>query len=79
MQQKLMREHSQLLEVHRFVIVWASQVVLVVKNQPVNAGDVRSSGGRKWQPPPVFLPAESYGQRGLVGLQSMGSQRVGHS
>ena len=79
MQQKLMREHIQLLEVRSFVIVWASQVVLVVKNQPVNAGDVRSSGGRKWQPSPVFLPGESYGQRGLVGLQSMGSQRLGHN
>ena len=33
---------------------------------------------RKWQPTPVFLLRESYGQRGLEGLQSMGSQRVGH-
>ena len=29
---------------------------------------------RKWQPTPVFLP----GQEDLGGLQSMGSQRVGH-
>ena len=43
-QQKLMREHIQLLEVHSFVTVWASQVVLVVKNPPVNAGDVRDVG-----------------------------------
>ena len=33
---------------------------------------------RAWQPTPVFLPGESHGQRSLVGLQSMGSQRVGH-
>ena len=36
---------------------------------------------RKWQPTPVFLCGESHGQRRLVdsgGLQSMGSQRVGH-
>ena len=34
---------------------------------------------RKWQPIPVFLPGEFYGQRSLVGLQSMGSKRVGHN
>ena len=33
---------------------------------------------RKWQPTPVLLPGESHGQRGLVGLQSMGVQRVRH-
>ena len=32
----------------------------------------------EWQPTPVFLPGDSHGQRSLVGLQSMGSQRVGH-
>ena len=31
---------------------------------------------RKWQPTPVFLPAESQGEPG--GLPSMGSHRVGH-
>ena len=53
---------------------WASQVVLVVKNPPANAGD----GGfnpwigkipwrRVWQHTSVFLPGESHGQRSLVG------------
>ena len=28
---------------------------------------------------PVFFPRESYGRRSLGGLQSMGSQRVGHN
>ena len=37
-----------------------------------------SEGGRKWQPTPVFLPGKSQGRRSLVGLQSMGSQRVRH-
>ena len=33
---------------------------------------------RKWQPTPVFLPGESYGQRSLVGYsQPIESQRVG--
>ena len=55
----------------------ASQVALVVKNPPANAGDVRDSGSipglgrfhcrRKWQPTPVFLPGESHGQRSLAG------------
>ena len=34
---------------------------------------------RKWQPTPVFLPEKFNGQRSLGGLQSMGSQRVGHN
>ena len=55
----------------------ASQVALVVKNQPANAGDRRDAGSipgmgrfpwrRKWQPTPVFLPEKSNGQRLLVG------------
>ena len=54
-----------------------SQVALVVKNPPVKAGYVRnvdlihglgkSLWRRAWQPTPVFLPAESHGQRSLAG------------
>ena len=33
---------------------------------------------REWQPTPVYLPGEFHGQRSLVGLQSMRSQRVRH-
>ena len=49
----------------------ASQVVLVVKNLPANAGDVRCGFDswvrkipwrRAWQPTPVFLPGESNGR-----------------
>ena len=32
---------------------------------------------RQWHPTPVLLPGKSHGQRSL-GLQSMGSRRVGH-
>ena len=56
---------------------WASsQVALVVKNTPANAGDIRDKGRRlvkkipwrrKWQPTPVFLPGESHGQRSPAG------------
>ena len=52
-------------------------MVLVVKNQPANAGEARDIGSipvsardpwrRKWQPTPVFLPGESHGQRSLAG------------
>jgi len=56
----------------------ASQVALVVKNPPANAGDKRRRldpwvgkipWRRAWQPPPVFLPGESHGQRSLAGYQ----------
>ena len=33
---------------------------------------------RAWQPTPVFLPGESLWTEETGGLQSMGSQRVGH-
>ena len=44
-----------------------------VKNPPTNARDARDPWvrkipwRRKWQPPPVFLPGESHGQRSLEG------------
>ena len=41
----------------------ASQVALVVKNLPSNAGDLR----RAWQLTPGFLPGESHGQNNLAG------------
>ena len=60
----------------------------MVKNPPANGADRREVGGfdpwvgkmpwrRAWQLTPIFLPGESPGQRNLVGLQSMGSQRAG--
>ena len=61
---------------------YASQVVLVVKNLPANAGDVRdmglipglgkSPGGGNGTPSPVFLPAESHGHRGLASYTPSG-------
>ena len=65
------------------ICVCASQVVLVGKNLPANAGDKRDMGvipgsgrspGRGHGNPfqysssiPVFLPGESHGQRSLAG------------
>ena len=55
----------------------AFQVVLVVKNPPVNTGDIKRRRfdlwvrkmpwRRAWQPIPVFLPGESHGQRNPAG------------
>ena len=72
--------HSPLLD-------WVSQVALVVKNPPENAGDVRDEV--------LFMGQEDPLEEGTAthssilawriplteepgGLQSMGSQRVGH-
>ena len=67
----------------------ASQVALVVKNLPANAGDIRdagsnprsgvSPGGGNGNPLQVFLPGESHGQRSLTLLQPIGSHRVKHN
>ena len=61
---------------------WKQFVALVVKNLPANARDLRelglipgsgrSSGRRKWQPTPVFLPGEPHGQQNLVGYSLWG-------
>ena len=68
--------------------VWAPLVVLVVKNLPGSAadrGDLSAMPGSGRAPekerttPPVFFPGEARGQRSLVGLQAIASQRVGHS
>ena len=55
------------------------------KESTHNAGDLgsvtglgRSPGEGEWQPSPVFLPGESPWTEESGGLQSMGSQRVGH-
>ena len=51
----------------------ASQVVLVVKNMPTNAGDTidvgsnPGSGRSPGEGDPVFLPGKSHGHRSLTG------------
>ena len=63
--------------------IWAaSQVALVVKNPPANAGRCKRRGfnpwvrkipwRRAWQLAAVFLPGESHGQRSLVGCSPRG-------
>ena len=53
-------------------------MALVVKNTPVNAGDIRdpgsgrSSGGRHGNPLQYSVHEESHGQRSLVGYSPWG-------
>ena len=64
-----------------------SQVALVVKNPPANAGDVRDTGsvpgsgrypGGGHGNPLQYSCLENSMDRGAWWLPSMGSQRVGH-
>jgi len=60
----------------------ASQVVLVVKNVPANAGHIKRHWfhpwvgkipwRKVWQLTPVFLPGELLGQRSLAGCSPWG-------
>ena len=60
--------------------------MLVVKNLPTNAGDIRDAGlilgwenplEESMLPTPVFLPGESRGQRSLVGYSPRGHRESG--
>ena len=70
-----------------YVIQWASQVVLMVKNPPANAGNTRNVvRSLSWDDPlekEMATPSSNFAWRipwtGEPGrLQSMRSQRVGH-
>ena len=60
----------------------ASQVTLVVKKPPANAGDSGSIPGSRRSPregngnPLVFLPGESHGQKSLAGYSSWGYKEL---
>ena len=67
------------------MIVWASQVVRVVKDLPANEVDMRcrfdpGTGKIPWrregQPSPVFLPGESHGWRSLAGYNPYGCKEL---
>ena len=66
-----------------YIVIWVSQVVLVVKNLPADVGNRmrcrldpwvgKISWRRKWQPiTPVFLPGESHGQKSMEGYRPYG-------
>ena len=63
------------------IIIWASQVVLMVKNPPAGVGDIRDTGSIPGVEDPlekemathsVFLPGKFHGQRSLVGNHPIG-------
>ena len=67
------------------MVVLVSQMALVVKNLPANAGDLRDADlpwvgkipwRRKWQPTPVCLPGESHGWRTLMGYSPWGHKEL---
>ena len=66
------------------VLIWASLVAQSVKNPPamqetwVHLWVGKITWRRAWQPTEVFLLGESTWTEDPGGLQSMGSQRVGH-
>ena len=64
-----------------FFFLRSTEVALVVKNLPANAGYVRDAvrslsweepWRRAWQSTPVFLPGEPPGKRSLVGYSPQG-------
>ena len=68
---------------HIFMLLYcgASQVVLVVKDPPANAGDARLwfhpwmeriPWSREWQPTPVSMPGKFHGRRKLAGYSAWG-------
>ena len=82
-----MTEYSAMLRVLSSCSV-CDKAVLVVRNPPANAGDLRDTGlipglrrfpwRRAWQPTLVFSPGESHGQKRVTRGRSMGLQRVRH-
>ena len=67
------------------MLKFASQVEIVVKNSPANAGDIRDSGsilgsgrssGEGHGNPLQFLPGESQGQRSLEGYSPQSQKEL---
>ena len=68
------------------LLLKCTTLVLVVKNPPANAGDIRVVGydpcvgkipwRRTWQSTPVSLPGESHGQTSLAGYLLWGQSQT---
>ena len=59
---------------------WVAQIVKKFTFNAGNLGLIPESGRfpwrRAWQPTPVFLPAESHGQRSLAGCSPRGHKEL---
>ena len=53
-------------------IRWPKYWSFSFSNSPSNEYSGKIPWRRKWQPPPVFLPGKSHGQRSLVGYSPCG-------
>ena len=67
---------KRLLLTHSQNKVISSQVALVVKNPPTNAGVGKPHWRKKWQLTPVFLSRKFHGQRSLVGSGPWGHKEA---
>ena len=78
------KSRTRLSDFHFLTVLRASQVALVVKNQPASAGDRHRScpwvgkipWRRAWQTFPVFLPEKSHGQRSWAGYSPWGHKEL---
>ena len=66
-----------------YVIAWPSQVEIVVKNMPANAGGIRDGGlilplEERMETPSSILAWRIPWTEKSGGLQSTGLQRIGH-
>ena len=87
MQSLLWKTNPIIIPVLNYRRLWAFQVVLVVKNLPTNAGDIRDAdsipglgrcpGGRHGNPLQYSCLENPHGQRSLAGYSPQ-HHRVGH-
>ena len=61
---------------HTHTLTLASQVVLVVKNPPANAGDLRYPGGGRGNPWQYSCLKNLHGQRSVVGYGPKGCKEL---
>ena len=70
-----------MLNIYLCIFHWLSGKEFVCSAGDVGSipGSGRFSWRRKWQPTPVFLPRESYGQRSLGGYNPLDFKGVGQN
>ena len=79
---------TEQLSTQHIMLRWDRGKVLVGKNPPPSAGDIKRCRfdpwvgkipwRRVWQPIPEFLPGKSHGQDGQAGYCPWGGKRAGH-
>ena len=67
---------SSLLSSIRVVSSLQLRLLIFLPAILIPAWDTSSLAFHKWQPPPVFLPRKSHGQRSLVGYSPQGHKKL---